>query len=123
MKVRFGIMFHLDMVFLYIILTYFIMASSAMANEMERAQWRKTTNYCILTRYEGEWANDYYHGRGTKYISKNTVYEGQFMYGKFEGYGSFVKSDHYRYEGDFYDNNFHGYGILTRLIGHRLISI
>lgn len=67
--------------------------------------------------YEGDFADDQYHGHGKLTIANTGVYEGAFQKGKFEGKGKFTWNDGTAYEGDFSDDCSHGKGVLRFVDG------
>ena len=73
------------------------------------------SDYGTLTgqgeKYEGEFYNNYFNGKG-KYIYNNgSSYEGDFEYGLKNGKGIYKnKNDDYIYEGDWANNKPHGFG-------------
>lgn len=62
--------------------------------------------------YEGEWLNDYYHGRGRLCCDQNHVYEGEFKQGLFDGQGEMRWSNGDVYSGSFIEHTRSGLGKL-----------
>ena len=60
--------------------------------------------------YEGDWANDYFNGRGKVCTFEGYSIDGDFVEGKVCGSGSEVLSNGERYEGEFYQGARHGHG-------------
>ena len=60
-------------------------------------------------RYDGQWADDYYHGVGTL-RTKGAVYEGEFKRSKRHGHGTIVFADSSWYEGEFRNDLYEGTG-------------
>jgi hypothetical protein len=61
--------------------------------------------------YEGQWAYNYPHGRGTQFYANGDVYEGMFKEGRPNGRGKHSYSNGSYYAGDFTSSYFNGYGI------------
>merc|ERR1712232_503307 len=54
-------------------------------------------------RYDGQWCQDYQHGKGLQNWSDGRVYDGEFAYGKLSGFGRMTwdtGSGLMRYEGE-----------------------
>lgn len=69
--------------------------------------------------YEGHWKNDKKNGKGTL-IFKNdgTKYEGEFKDNLFSGKGELISNNGTSYEGEFLNNHMHGKGYLKGSNGH-----
>eukprot|EP00327_Prymnesium_parvum_P004740 CAMPEP_0182851412 /NCGR_PEP_ID=MMETSP0006_2-20121128/30615_1 /TAXON_ID=97485 /ORGANISM="Prymnesium parvum, Strain Texoma1" /LENGTH=158 /DNA_ID=CAMNT_0024982085 /DNA_START=332 /DNA_END=808 /DNA_ORIENTATION=- len=63
--------------------------------------------------YEGEWAEDAMHGRGSFQYSSGAKYEGEFECNKYHGHGNYTFADGSFYTGPFEDNQMHGNGCFT----------
>ena len=63
-------------------------------------------------KYEGEWKNDKYHGKG-KYEFNNYTVEGEYVNGKLNGLGTEQHEDGTTYAGMWKDAQYHGQGVHT----------
>jgi len=61
-------------------------------------------------RYQGEWKDGKFHGRGKYTWADGAVYEGEFQDGEFHGRGKVALGNGAVYEGEFQDGKFHGRG-------------
>ena len=61
-------------------------------------------------KYEGNFTNDIFNGKGKLAFQDGSFYQGDFKKGRIEGYGSLVYPDEEVYEGFFKDNMKHGLG-------------
>lgn len=69
------------------------------------------------SKYEGNWKNDLFHGKGKLTLADGTQYEGAFQNGTMEGNGVKKMVDGSHYEGEFHQGLYHGEGILTTADG------
>jgi len=67
--------------------------------------------------YVGEFENGKYHGRGTAKLMSGSTYVGEFRDGKMNGQITFTAANGNKYVGEFKDNRMHGQGIATRADG------
>ena len=69
-----------------------------------------------LTKYEGEFVDDLYEGKGTyilMYKNNHVYYKGEFKKGRFHGKGTLYYDDgKIKYEGDFFNGLYEGNGKL-----------
>jgi hypothetical protein len=70
----------------------------------------ETNNEEVIERYEGDFLNDMFHGKGTFYFANGNVYVGDWVMNKREGFGIFYFANGDRYEGEFKNNKFNGKG-------------
>ena len=70
--------------------------------------------------YNGEWANDTFHGTGTLILANGQRYTGSFANGKYEGKGTLTLSGGGYYTGNFENGQYHGRGRLYDS-SHRLV--
>lgn len=74
--------------------------------------------------YEGQWARDKKHGKGTyTYYLTNEKYEGEFYENEKRGQGVFTYRFGDRYEGEFYSNEKAGKGTIYYKSGARFEGI
>ena len=71
--------------------------------------------------YEGEFADDLFHGFGTQTFSNGIKYIGQFEKGKRHGKGEIFFADGSKRQGTFIEGNEHGYSIYTSKNGKEKI--
>lgn len=64
------------------------------------------------SKYNGEWLDDKYNGKGTLYYTKNKYYIGKFVNNKKEGYGN-LYTENSLYEGNFKNDKKNGNGKYT----------
>ena len=63
--------------------------------------------------YDGEYADEKYHGKGKLNLNDGNTYEGDFIAGVREGRGTYTYADGRKYEGEFKSNQFNGHGTMT----------
>jgi len=63
--------------------------------------------------YEGEWADDAMHGRGSFRYASGAKFEGEFEGNKYHGHGTYTFPDGSSYTGPFVSNQMHGNGCFT----------
>ena len=63
-----------------------------------------------LTKYVGDWRDDFATGRGTFYYKNGDIYIGEFLKDKANGYGAFIHENGNRYEGFWRDDVQEGEG-------------
>ncbi len=68
-------------------------------------------------KYEGYWKDNKFHGKGTFTCANGGKYEGDWKDGKQHGKGTLTYANGDIYEGEFLDNKFHGHGTLTSANG------
>ncbi|ONF45227.1 PEGA domain-containing protein [Marinobacter lutaoensis] len=64
-------------------------------------------------RYQGQFVDGAFHGRGTAWFPDGSRYEGDWVRGKRSGEGLWRGADGAEYTGQFQDDRFHGKGTLT----------
>jgi len=70
------------------------------------------------SRYEGEFHDNKFHGRGVVTVANGNRYEGEFRDGKLDGQGTLTMSNGaHRYEGEFRDGKPNGFGTFSQLGG------
>ena len=62
-------------------------------------------------RYEGEFVDDQFHGKGTFYFANGSVYVGDWVNNKREGSGILYFADGDRYEGEFRNDSYGKNGV------------
>jgi hypothetical protein len=66
--------------------------------------------------YEGEWDEDYRHGRGYERYPNGNIYIGEFQIGKAHGKGKYEWRDSNEiYDGEWAKGVRHGYGVWKRV--------
>ena len=70
-------------------------------------------------RFEGDFVDGKIHGKGIRHFPDGKRYEGDFVQGKIDGKGIIRFPDGGRFEGDFVDGKFHGKGIYNFPDGKR----
>lgn len=74
-----------------------------------------------MHRYEGDFFDGKFHGKGIKHMQNGDIFDGEFADGKFHGKGSyFSKETNDTYHGGFFRGRFHGRGVQVSATGHRL---
>jgi hypothetical protein len=71
-----------------------------------------TITFADGRKYEGEWKEDVFHGRGS-YTSPGASYFGEFRNGLRHGIGIFTMSNGYKHEGQYMNGWQHGQGSLV----------
>ena len=67
-----------------------------------------------VEKYEGNFVNDMYHGRGKIVFASGAVYEGEFYENEFHGYGTYTQpQDVGTYDGEWDHGKWHGTGVYT----------
>ncbi len=61
--------------------------------------------------YEGQWENDFKHGKGVEKFANGTVFEGYYVNGKPEGIGRYAWPNGEFYEGEWLNGMKHGSGM------------
>lgn len=69
------------------------------------------------TRYEGEFVDKKFHGKGRLIGANNLTYEGEWFAGNKHGVGTLKRPDGSTYTGEFRDDQFNGQGTLTEVSG------
>ena len=67
----------------------------------------------VAYKYEGEFKDGKYNGKGTMTSADGDVYEGEFKDGDWNGHGKCTFADGDVYEGEFIDGEFNGHGKYT----------
>ena len=79
----------------------------------------KTGKYSNGDRYEGEFVNGKFHGKGIYISYTGAKYEGDFRLGKYDGYGVINFPDGSKHSGEWKNGNRHGKGTLLLKDGTR----
>jgi hypothetical protein len=79
----------------------------------------KTGKYSNGDRYEGEFVNGKFHGKGIYISYTGAKYEGDFILGKYHGYGVINFPDGSKHSGEWKSGNRHGKGTLLHKDGTR----
>jgi hypothetical protein len=67
-----------------------------------------------VEKYEGEFADDLYNGKGKIEFASGAIYEGDFYDNKFHGFGTYILPNNTgKYEGDWEQGKWHGAGVYT----------
>lgn len=100
--------------FLVIIITCFAFFGITYADSTMSAPTSKVLLiYANGDRYEGDFINGMFHGKGVFIWAKGDRYEGDFFLNKRTGKGIYSWASGERYEGDFVDGKLDGWGIYT----------
>ena len=79
-------------------------------NDIPNGKGKKMNRQGII-KYEGEFVDDKYEGKGTYYMETGEYYEGEFKNGTMNGEGKqFYRNNDVKYEGHFIDGKFEGIG-------------
>jgi hypothetical protein len=83
----------------------------------------KTGKYSNGDRYEGEFVNGKFHGKGIYISYTGAKYEGDFRLGKYDGYGVINFPDGSKHSGEWKNGNRHGKGTLLLKDGSRFEGV
>lgn len=64
-------------------------------------------------RYDGEWSQDQFDGRGVFTFANGAEYDGQWRAGQYHGQGRLTWPDKSSYDGDWVEGKMHGCGVYT----------
>lgn len=100
--------------FLIIIITWITFAGIIYAGSTMSAPTSKVLLiYANGDRYDGDFINGMFHGKGVFTWAKGDRYEGDFFLNRRTGHGIYLWPSGESYEGDFVDGKLNGWGIYT----------